>query len=227
MTFTLTEEQQLLKDSARDFCAEQAPVTRFRKMRDDKQNGRDPALWAEMAALGWTGVIIPEEFGGLGLPPELPAEAKEIRTKLDWRQPEEANTTIAIIATDAVLTKAEAKRLAVAAHDGLAHAIWPSHTPLDGDLVFALATGASGKRLDMADFIALCTTPELAAEVTLQPIRRYRFDAAILFSDILMVPWALGQGLAYHAGEGPVLPPLRNAADVAALAPARSCLPLV
>ncbi|MFT3727552.1 MAG: acyl-CoA dehydrogenase family protein [Terricaulis sp.] len=67
MTFTLTEEQQLLKDSARDFCAEQAPVTRFRKMRDDKKNGRDPELWTEMAALGWTGVIIPEEFGGSGL----------------------------------------------------------------------------------------------------------------------------------------------------------------
>src|SRR5215831_7633226 len=68
-----------------------------------------------------------------------------------------------------------------------------------------------------ADFIALCTTPELAKEVTLQPVRRYGFDAAILFSDILMVPWALGQGLAYREGEGPVLPPLRTAADVAAL----------
>ena len=54
----------------------------------------------------------------------------------------------------------------------------------------------------MADFIALCTTPALAAEVTLQPIRRYGFDAAILFSDILMVPWALGQGLAFRGGRG-------------------------
>ena len=64
------------------------------------------------------------------------------------------------------------------------------------------------------DFIALCTTPELAAEVTLQPIRRYGFDAAILFSDILMLPWALGQGLEYREGEGPVLPPLRDEAGV-------------
>lgn len=67
MTFTLNEEQQLLKDAARAFCAEQAPVTRFRKQRDAKKNGRDPELWAEMAAMGWAGVIVPEEFGGAGL----------------------------------------------------------------------------------------------------------------------------------------------------------------
>src|SRR4029077_11512441 len=72
-------------------------------------------------------------------------------------------------------------------------------------------------RAKVTDFIGLCTTPSLAAEVTLQPIRRYRFDAAILFSDILMLPWALGHGLAFREGEGPVLPPLRDAAGVAAL----------
>ncbi len=72
-------------------------------------------------------------------------------------------------------------------------------------------------RAKAADFIALCTTPELAVEVTLQPVRRYRFDAAILFSDILMVPWALGQGLAFLEGEGPVLPPLRTDADIRTL----------
>ena len=76
-------------------------------------------------------------------------------------------------------------------------------------------------RAKVPDFIALCTTPELAAEVTLQPIRRYGFDAAILFSDILILPWALGHGLAFKEGEGPVLPPLRDAAGVAALDPAR------
>ncbi|MBV9756276.1 MAG: uroporphyrinogen decarboxylase [Alphaproteobacteria bacterium] len=57
------------------------------------------------------------------------------------------------------------------------------------------------------DFIALCTRPDLAAEVTLQPVRRYGLDAAILFSDILMVPWALGYQLSFQEGEGPVLPP--------------------
>jgi len=67
MTFTLNEEQQLLKDSARDFFREQAPVSRLRKMRDEKRNGRDRELWREIAALGWAGIIVPEEFGGAGL----------------------------------------------------------------------------------------------------------------------------------------------------------------
>lgn len=70
-------------------------------------------------------------------------------------------------------------------------------------------------------FIALCTNPELAAEVTIQPIRRYGMDGAILFSDILMVPWALGQGLRFAEGEGPVLDPIRDAAGVATLRPSQ------
>ncbi len=76
-------------------------------------------------------------------------------------------------------------------------------------------------RAGVKDFVALCTTPALAAEVTLQPIRRYGFDAAILFSDILMLPWALGHGLEFKEGEGPVLPRLRDEAGVVALDPAR------
>jgi uroporphyrinogen decarboxylase len=76
-------------------------------------------------------------------------------------------------------------------------------------------------RAKATDFIALSTSPHLAAEVTLQPIRRYGFDAAILFSDILMVPWALGQALEYREGEGPVLPPLRDEAGLLALKPER------
>ena len=65
------------------------------------------------------------------------------------------NTTIAVIATDAVMTKAGAKRLAISAHDGFARAIWPAHTPVDGDLVFALATGRSGITLELDDAIDL------------------------------------------------------------------------
>ncbi len=57
-------------------------------------------------------------------------------------------------------------------------------------------------------FLDLCFTPELAAEVTLQPIRRFAFDAAIIFSDILVIPYALGRTVAFEAGEGPRLDPL-------------------
>ena len=73
------------------------------------------------------------EFGGLGVAP-APADAPA--TKLSAN-----NTTIAIVATDAKLDKAGATRLAVTAHDGMARAIVPAHTPLDGDLVFAASTG--------------------------------------------------------------------------------------
>lgn len=66
-------------------------------------------------------------------------------------------------------------------------------------------------------FLTLCYTPELAAEVTLQPIRRFGFDAAILFADILVVPDALGQGVRFLEGEGPRLDAVRSADDLARL----------
>lgn len=77
------------------------------------------------------------EFGGRGLPARFPPDALRLRLK---GGPAE-NTTIALIATDAALTKPQAKRLATMAHDGLARAVYPAHTPLDGDIVFAAATG--------------------------------------------------------------------------------------
>jgi len=61
------------------------------------------------------------------------------------------------------------------------------------------------------NFLEFCYTPDLAVEATLQPVRRYHPDAAILFADILLIPDALGQPLDYLAGEGPVLEPIRNA----------------
>jgi L-aminopeptidase/D-esterase-like protein len=79
------------------------------------------------------------EFGGLGLPSPLPPTAMRVRHKAQARAGE--NTTIAVVATDARLTKAELKRVAIMAHDGFARALWPVHTPFDGDLVFAVATG--------------------------------------------------------------------------------------
>ena len=63
-------------------------------------------------------------------------------------------------------------------------------------------------RAKAGGFLDLCFTPELAAEVTLQPIRRFQFDAAIIFSDILVIPYALGRNVAFEAGEGPRLDPL-------------------
>jgi L-aminopeptidase/D-esterase-like protein len=76
------------------------------------------------------------EFGGRGAP-----EAGEVPEFPVTKLAPGAHTTIAVVATDAALTKAGAKRMAVAAHDGLARAIVPAHTPLDGDLVFGVATG--------------------------------------------------------------------------------------
>lgn len=92
--------------------------------------GDGPWFWAAPWEMG-------DEFGGLGLPPVFPASAEPVAMK---RRGEA--TTIAIVATDAALTQAQALRLATAAQDGMARALVPSHTPFDGDLVFTAATGA-------------------------------------------------------------------------------------
>ncbi len=109
--------------------------------------GRTRHFWAAPFEIG-------DEFGGLGLPHPLPGRRAEAAAEVP-RHRRRANTTIAVIATDAVLSKAAAKRLAIAAHDGFARAIWPAHTPVDGDLVFALATGTSGKELSHDDAVDL------------------------------------------------------------------------
>jgi L-aminopeptidase/D-esterase-like protein len=115
--------------------------------------GRTRHFWAAPFEIG-------DEFGGLGYPSPMPDDARKILLKFRDRKVGDkdirgGNTTIAIIATDAVLTKAAAKRLAISAHDGFARAIWPAHTPADGDLVFALATGKSGIELSPNDAIDL------------------------------------------------------------------------
>lgn len=75
-------------------------------------------------------------------------------------------------------------------------------------------------RSTATSFLNFCYTPDLATEATLQPIRRFGFDAAILFSDILVVPDALGQGVRFAEGEGPRLEPLVSPSDAAFLKPA-------
>jgi uroporphyrinogen decarboxylase len=73
-------------------------------------------------------------------------------------------------------------------------------------------------RQKAGDFLKLCFTPELATEVTLQPIRRFGFDAAILFSDILVIPQALGQSVRFTVGEGPQLDPIADRGGLTRLA---------
>ncbi|WP_372800016.1 P1 family peptidase [Paracoccus seriniphilus] len=87
-----------------------------------------------------------QEFGGLGLPPQFPAAQEPAPSKRLGEA-----TTIAIVATDADLDKAALQRLATAAHDGFARALVPSHTPFDGDLIFAAATGEKPLRDPVAD----------------------------------------------------------------------------
>lgn len=67
MPLVLNEEQNMLRDAAKDFCTNNTPITQLRKLRDEKsESGYDNASWQQMVDLGWTGITIPEEFGGLG-----------------------------------------------------------------------------------------------------------------------------------------------------------------
>ncbi|MFT3689684.1 P1 family peptidase [Paenirhodobacter sp.] len=139
--------------------------------------GDGPEFWAapwEMAG----------EFGGRGAATTFPTDEPK-----PMKRTGEA-TTIAIVATDAALTTAQAQRMAVAAHDGMARALVPSHTPLDGDLVFAAATGGRALTDPVADSFALghaaacCLARAIARAVhaarpipgDLQPCWRTRFD---------------------------------------------------
>ena len=142
--------------------------------------GDTPHFWAAPWEEG-------DEFGGLGPAPMVPQEAPLPRKRMG-----EA-TTIAIVATDAALTKAQAQRLAVAAHDGMARSLVPSHTPLDGDLVFAAATGARALVDPVVDGFQLghaattCLARAIARAVymadpmpgDLQPTWRSRFGAEV------------------------------------------------
>lgn len=96
--------------------------------------GDGPWFWAAPFEVG-------HEFGGRGLPPAFNPDMLKARLKGGPEAKPAENTTLVVVVTDAVLTKPQAKRLAVIAQTGMARAIYPVHAPLDGDVVFAAATG--------------------------------------------------------------------------------------
>ena len=113
------------------------------------------------------------EFGGLGWPSPLPPDAMHVRMKGDAP----VNTTLAVVATDAILTKAQAKRLAVMAHDGFARALRPVHATLDGDVVFAAATGRRAGPVTERDLTHIGT---VAADCVARAIARAVYEATAL-----------------------------------------------
>lgn len=128
--------------------------------------GNGPHFWAAPYEQG-------KEFGGRGWPASFPADALSYRSKGAVGE----NTTLAVVATDAKLTKAQAKRLAVMAQSGLSRAIYPVHTPLDGDVVFAASTGAK----PAPDTVfALSELGMLAANVLARAIARGIYEATAL-----------------------------------------------
>jgi D-aminopeptidase len=127
---------------------------------------RGPWFWASPFESG-------DEFGGRGWPSPFPATALEPVTKGSAR----ASTTLVVVATDAILTKAQAKRLAVMAQSGLSRAIYPVHSPLDGDVVFTASTG----RRPLADpLLGLTTLGAIAANVVARAIARGVYTASAL-----------------------------------------------
>lgn len=156
------------------------------------ENGTTVAALAAVNALGnvtvgstrhfWSAPFeVKNEFGGFGLPAPMPVDAKHIKVKFRDSISPLANTTIGVIATDATLTKGQANRLAIAAHDGYARAIWPSHTPMDGDVVFALATGGSEIVPQIDDWIDISAC---AASTMARAIARAVYNATPMEGDI-------------------------------------------
>ena len=96
--------------------------------------GDGPWFWAAPFEIG-------NEFGGRGLPPSFTQDMLRARIKGGAEATPAENTTLVVVVTDAVLTKPQARRLAMIAQTGMARAIYPVHAPLDGDVVFAAATG--------------------------------------------------------------------------------------
>jgi L-aminopeptidase/D-esterase-like protein len=128
--------------------------------------GDGPSFWAAPYEVNG-------EFGAMGWPSPLPNDAMACRIKgLEPR-----NTTIAIVATDAALTRAEAKRMALMAQDGLAKALRPVHAAMDGDTVFAAATAKAGHPPSVFDHVEIGT---LAADCLARAVARAIYEAVAL-----------------------------------------------
>jgi D-aminopeptidase len=128
--------------------------------------GDTPQFWA--AAYEHNG-----EFGGRGGAVKVAPDALAARTK----GAPGMSTTLVVVATDAALSKAQAKRLAVMAQDGLARAIYPVHTPLDGDIVFAASTGARALKDPVLDLMRIGTA---AANIVARAMARSVYEASAL-----------------------------------------------
>ncbi len=139
--------------------------------------GDGPHFWAAPFEVGG-------EFGGLGLPSPVPEAAHAFPARILPG----AATTLAVVATDAALTKAQCRRLAVAAQDGLARALVPAHTPLDGDLVFSVATGAQPLADPVGDVARL---GHAAARVLARAIARGVYEATGLPGVTAAAPGAM------------------------------------
>jgi L-aminopeptidase/D-esterase-like protein len=130
----------------------------------------------------WAGPFeIDDEFGGQGPDPRsgLGRDLKSDKITAMMRQ---ANTTIGIVATDANLSKAQCKRIATAAHDGIARACMPAHTPMDGDLIFATTTGAKDL---VAPDLELAMIGHAASLCVARAIARAVYEASTAPNDLL------------------------------------------
>lgn len=131
--------------------------------------GDGPWFWAAPFELN-------KEFGGRGWPEKFTDDMRAMRLKGAAAATAGENTTIALVVTDAILTKAQLNRLAVIAQTGLARAIYPVHSPLDGDIVFAAATGA--KEVD--PLAGLTELGAVAANVLARAVARGVYEAKAL-----------------------------------------------
>jgi L-aminopeptidase/D-esterase-like protein len=122
------------------------------------------------------------EFGGKGQPQWVPPEARRMRLK-GHAQP---STTIALVATDAIMTKAQANRIAIMADDGLARAIRPAHAPMDGDTVFAVATLHKAMRDEVYELTDIGLT---AADCLARAIARGVYEATALPFPAALPAW--------------------------------------